>query len=161
MKKYLATILALVMVFAMAFSLVGCGADKDSIDGDWEGTFSGDYMGMDIECGVEVTFEDGEYTMTIDKDDIADAIKGSFEALAEEMDYDIDELLEAEGYDDIDEYIDEYLDEIDEDDLTSDGKYKFDAEDEELKIDGEEVDYEFDGDTLEFEFEGMKLELER
>ena len=206
MKKYLASLLSLILALTLVFTLVGCGSDEsnddeeeektsqsqkdedddmppvedseddeeettkkpskkddydeDSIDGDWEGTFVGEFSGMNVECDVEFSFDDGEYAMVISKNGIEDAIRDLIEEMADEEGLDVDELAEEQGYDSLDEYLEEYMDTIDTSDLETTGEYEFDGDT--FVLDGEEVDFDYDGDTLFFNLEDVaEVSLER
>ena len=188
MKKYLATLLSLILALAMVFSFVGCdkssddddddskpssGAvdkdndknkdddDEDSIVGDWEGTISAESEGVEVSYDIEVTFEkNGDYTMVIDKESFVDATIDALKEACESQGLDFDDYLELSGDSSEDEMREEGMKETTEEDLTEEGEYEFDGE--KFILDDEETEFKLSGNKFEFsDEEGAKCVLKR
>ena len=176
MKKYLATLLSLILALAMVFAFVGCdkdskdddkekssaaSVDENSIVGDWEGTISAESEGVKVSYDIEVTFEDnGDYTMVIDKESFVDATIDALKEACESQGMDFDDYLELMGYSSEDEMREEGMKETTEEDLTEEGEYEFDGE--KFILDDEETEFKLSGNKFEFsDEEGAKCVLKR
>lgn len=128
MKKKIAALLCLVLMFCMILS--GCGSEKDKVLGTWEGTLdmtdalnetiasSGDeemaeYLKFDsFELKISMTFnEDNTYSLSVDEDHLYEQIDSLMEQMCDCMyrymedyvaelgvDMSVDELLAQMGY---------------------------------------------------------------
>lgn len=176
MKKYLATLLSLILALAMVFAFVGCdkdskdddkekssaaSVDENSIVGDWEGTISAESEGVEVSYDIEVTFENnGDYTMVIDKESFVDATIDALKEACESQGLDFDDYLELSGYSSEDEMREEGMKETTEEDLTEEGEYEFDGE--KFILDDEETEFKLSGNKFEFSDEdGAKCVLKR
>ena len=176
MKKYLATLLSLILALAMVFAFVGCdkdskdddkekssaaSVDENSIVGDWEGTISAESEGVEVSYDIEVTFENnGDYTMVIDKESFVDATIDALKEACESQGMDFDDYLELMGYSSEDEMREEGMKETTEEDLTEEGEYEFDGE--KFILDDEETEFKLSGNKFEFsDEEGAKCVLKR
>ncbi len=185
MKKLLALLLAVVMIFCL---MTACGKDEDDDDDDkgstksgvvgtWKATVSAADMGEDMEDleGMEeyidlddvsmvvyLTFDkDGTYELTADRDSLEKMMKslmqGMFDAMAKEFGMSTSDLLSSQGVSSIDELItDDDLDDL-MDEMHETGEYTY--EDGVLTIDGEEA--ELKGNTLTLEQDGVTIKFKR
>ncbi len=177
MKKFLALLLALVMVFALAAcggngDDSGKGDKKEGIVGAWTFTYEmdGEDMGLedykgtvDLVCNVEFD-KDGTCVCTMDMD----AMEDVFDDLRKDMvDYMVEMLYDELGKDDAEEYceeefgmsckeyceenIDQIVDEMmaEFEDLEEEGAYTY--EDGVLELDGEELECKINGDKMTIE----------
>lgn len=124
----------------------------------------------DLNYVVEVTFDDGEFSIsgefdedTTDnlKDQIVEGVEKFLSVDVNLTTEEINEYLEQNGYGSIEEFAEEYFDsqellaQFEETILEADGEYSFD--DDKIYLDEDEslwIEYEFDGeDEAEFEFD--------
>ena len=173
MKKKLSVLLSLILVFAMTFTLFGCGEDNDSDDdesgsksgivGTWEGDIDMTSFLNNMLSGSGITLNDFKFTMifefkidgtykcSADPESLKNAAVGMFEDMASAAGMTLDQLLAASGVSSIDELIESSFstDDITEG-ITSEGKYK---------LEGDKLYYSEDADSeiSEDEYDTIKL----